>query len=450
AGRDNHPVNCLTWDQARAFSHWVGGDLPTEAEWEYAARGQGQDIMWSWGDEVVSCDYAVIEKVTKGFRSANGLWVSAAHQGCETGISAPVCSKPKGHTDQGLCDMIGNVAEMVLDDWKDNYLGAPSDGSAVCASAGCDSGGAKGGRKVVRGSQYCHGNAWDPRTRYRSAWRFGDVLLEALSGSSKEYSDGDIASMNASSKRGFRVVKRSGGGAVGGGASGGDDCDPGSGDGGSGDGGSGSDGACMDDGDCEGDTPYCHDGSCSSQECATDDDCEGHTWCEAHECQPRCTSDEQCEEGEVCVSVDYGFGCEEPEGGPATFPKCESNDDCEEGQVCESHVLEPWDEDYGCVDGGCADDECLVIDLADGYTAQAPCVDYQCGCSDDKGCSDLPLVAEGYWSCRKLGNECLDTGEVFDDFLMDHEGRGLCFPEFCVCETTDTEDGTAWNCSGLE
>jgi hypothetical protein len=49
-----------------------------------------------------------------------------------------------------------------------------------------------------------------------------------------------------------------------------------------------------------------------------------------------------------------------------------------------------------------------------------------------------------------LGNECLDTGEVFDDFLMDHEGRGLCFPEFCVCETTDTEDGTAWNCSGLE
>ncbi len=53
-GRDNHPINCVTWDQARAYCQWVhggGGDLPTEAQWEYAAAGGSMDWEYPWGND---------------------------------------------------------------------------------------------------------------------------------------------------------------------------------------------------------------------------------------------------------------------------------------------------------------------------------------------------------------------------------------------------------------
>ena len=50
SGREQHPVNCVDWNQARTFSKWAGGDLPTEAQWEFAARSRGQNITYLWGD----------------------------------------------------------------------------------------------------------------------------------------------------------------------------------------------------------------------------------------------------------------------------------------------------------------------------------------------------------------------------------------------------------------
>ncbi len=114
-GRDHHPVNKVNWYQASTYCAWVGGRLPTEVEWEYAARSQGQDYEYPWGDEAPSCDHAV-------FR--NGA------AGCGELGSREVCSRPVGHTDQGLCDMAANMGEWVLDGMSTTYEGAPEDGSA--------------------------------------------------------------------------------------------------------------------------------------------------------------------------------------------------------------------------------------------------------------------------------------------------------------------------------
>jgi hypothetical protein len=51
----NLPVNCLNWHQARTFAKWMGGDLPSEAQWEYAAKSQGQDHKYAWGNQDPTC-----------------------------------------------------------------------------------------------------------------------------------------------------------------------------------------------------------------------------------------------------------------------------------------------------------------------------------------------------------------------------------------------------------
>ena len=115
AGFEKHPVNCVTWEHAEAFCSWAGGRLPSESEWEYAARSRGKDHQYPWGNDPMTCDRAII---------------SSGGNGCGQGLPWAVCSKPPGHTEQGLCDMVGNVLEWVADAWHANYTGAPDNGSA--------------------------------------------------------------------------------------------------------------------------------------------------------------------------------------------------------------------------------------------------------------------------------------------------------------------------------
>ena len=117
-GREQHPVNSVDWYQAATFCAWVGGRLPTEAEWEYAARSGGQDLTYPWGDEDATCDLVI--------RCDWGM----GGYGCGEGHTWEVCSKPDGNTDQGLCDMAGNVWEWVQDWYHSDYTDAPVDGSA--------------------------------------------------------------------------------------------------------------------------------------------------------------------------------------------------------------------------------------------------------------------------------------------------------------------------------
>ena len=131
-GCDDCPVEKVSWNDVQAFinklnnsplTNGVGGlyRLPTEAEWEYAARSGGNNQKYPWGDDKPSCDRAVMRKFT--FLSDRG-------DGCGKQRTWPVCSKPAGNTAQGLCDMAGNVSQWVQDKYKDSYEGAPVDGSA--------------------------------------------------------------------------------------------------------------------------------------------------------------------------------------------------------------------------------------------------------------------------------------------------------------------------------
>ena len=110
--RGKHPVVCVDWAQATAFASWAKARLPSEAEWEFAARSRGQSRTYPWGDTSPSSNLAVF-----GSRG-----------------TAPVCSKSDGNSAQGVCDLAGNVWEWV-DDWYGPYDEAPTDGSARSRAA---------------------------------------------------------------------------------------------------------------------------------------------------------------------------------------------------------------------------------------------------------------------------------------------------------------------------
>jgi formylglycine-generating enzyme required for sulfatase activity len=145
-GREKHPVNCVDWNQAAAYCAFKGGRLPTEAEWEYAARGGREDRYYPWGNDKADCTRAVMND---------------GGPGCGENSTAPVKSKPMGVNGYGLYDMSGNAHEWTAD-WFDQAAYASH-------SKVAPTGPKTGTEKVLRGGAW-YLEAWSMGVSSRSAW----------------------------------------------------------------------------------------------------------------------------------------------------------------------------------------------------------------------------------------------------------------------------------------
>ncbi len=135
--KENHPVVCVTWDQVNTYCEWRDAKLPTEAEWEKAARGT-DGRTYPWGEDI-DCEHA--------------------NYGDCGGQTKPVGSLPAGASPYDIYDMAGNVWEWVVDWYAEDYYSSapganpmgPDSGEFRVVRGGTWSGSGDGARASGRG-----------------------------------------------------------------------------------------------------------------------------------------------------------------------------------------------------------------------------------------------------------------------------------------------------------
>jgi formylglycine-generating enzyme required for sulfatase activity len=111
-GLDNHPVVHVAYEDAQAYARWLGRELPTEAQWEFAARGGLEGARYPWGNTPEVRGRAMANSWQGRFPFEDSA--ADGHAG-----TAPVgCFQPNGF---GLLDVVGNVWEWTRDPWRDRH-----------------------------------------------------------------------------------------------------------------------------------------------------------------------------------------------------------------------------------------------------------------------------------------------------------------------------------------
>ena len=150
--RMDHPVVHVSWNDAAAYARWAGCRLPTEAEWEFAARGGLAKQVYPWGDELAP-----------GGEHRCNIWQGEfpLRNDAEDGFIGTAPSKSYRPNGYGLYNMAGNVWEWCADWFSATYYGeSPADDPQ---------GPSAGSARVIRGGSYlCHASYC---TRYRVAAR---------------------------------------------------------------------------------------------------------------------------------------------------------------------------------------------------------------------------------------------------------------------------------------
>ncbi|HSW60455.1 MAG TPA: SUMF1/EgtB/PvdO family nonheme iron enzyme [bacterium] len=163
--RDTHPMNCVSYFGAAAYCLWKGKRLPSEGEWEKAARGgceihgdencEEKSYIYTWGNEgEPDC-------------SKVNMASSASDWGCGSDATSVGGSYEAGKSPYGAYDMLGNLFEWVDDKWSDNHDGAKPDGSSI---------GTADGEAVIKGGGFMQIN----KSQFRISFRASEYTEQIL------------------------------------------------------------------------------------------------------------------------------------------------------------------------------------------------------------------------------------------------------------------------------
>jgi formylglycine-generating enzyme required for sulfatase activity len=172
AGRERHPVVHVSYEDALAYAGWAGKELPTEIEWEYAARAGRARTAYAWGE-----DFMPRGKIMANTWHGPFPWRNDAPPGKDR--TSPIGTYPPN--DWGLVDMIGNVWEWTSTPWTDNHETRLAHHESCCAphTPREVSGLGESDRRVMKGGSHLCAPSYC--ARYRPAARQGQGVRSSTS-----------------------------------------------------------------------------------------------------------------------------------------------------------------------------------------------------------------------------------------------------------------------------